>query len=171
MAGLGKVMLDEHARLMIVAGLRAAGFEVVPMSAGIQALRPRIPTVVNSAKRWRPASSCSLISGPTLRGYGSDAARTILPDRASVGEEIMDIGRTAHMAQEAGLSRMRAKETCADVDAVFRVPIEDAGYGAFYTHQLCHGLGVDIHEHLYLDGANKEKLKLGEFATNEPGMA
>ncbi|RYP70400.1 hypothetical protein DL771_005521 [Monosporascus sp. 5C6A] len=108
--------------------------------------------------------------GSTLHGYGSDVTRTILPDGASVSEELMNIWRTVHAAQEAGFSHMQANETCADVDAASRVPIEDAGYGAFYTHRLGHGLGLEVHEHPYLNGANKEKLKLGEVATNEPGI-
>lgn len=37
--GYAKVMLDEHVRYMIAAGLEAAGVEVVPMSEEIQALR------------------------------------------------------------------------------------------------------------------------------------
>ncbi|RYP46990.1 hypothetical protein DL768_006913 [Monosporascus sp. mg162] len=234
MAGLGKVMLDEHARFMIAAGLRGAGIEVVPMSAEVQALRSvktaaevailrAINTftleLVRSLQRcirlgvtqeavvaaglslfaragvgegfWSivlfgdqaayphggkfgktlDAGEFVLIDiGSTLHGYGSDVTRTILPDGASVSEELMNIWRTVHAAQEAGFSHMHANETCADVDAASRVPIEDAGCGVLYTHRLGHGLGLEMHEHPYLNGANKEKLKLGEVATNEPGI-
>ncbi|KAI3401560.1 hypothetical protein diail_10161 [Diaporthe ilicicola] len=37
--GLSRVVLDEHARFMIAAGLQKAGVEVVPMSEAIQSLR------------------------------------------------------------------------------------------------------------------------------------
>lgn len=37
--GFSKIMLDEHARFMIAAGLQDAGVEVVPMSETVQALR------------------------------------------------------------------------------------------------------------------------------------
>ncbi|RYP01048.1 hypothetical protein DL763_000469 [Monosporascus cannonballus] len=106
----------------------------------------------------------------TLHAYGSDVTRTILPDGAAVSEELMDTWGTVHAAQEAGFGYMHANETCVDVDASSRVPIEDAGYGAFYTHRLSHGLGLGMHEHPYLNGVKKEKLKLGEVATNEPGI-
>ncbi|RYP13290.1 hypothetical protein DL765_006964 [Monosporascus sp. GIB2] len=99
--------------------------------------------------------------GSTLHGYGSDVTQAILPDGASASEELMDIWGTVHAAQEAGFGYMHANETFANVDAPARVPIEDAGYGAFYTHRLGHGLGLGMHEHPYLNGANKEKLKLG----------
>jgi len=46
--------------------------------------------------------------------------------------------------------------------------ITDAGYGEFFTHRLGHGLGLEMHEHPYLNGANDEKLKAGEVVTNEP---
>jgi Xaa-Pro aminopeptidase len=42
------------------------------------------------------------------------------------------------------------------------------GYAPFYTHRLGHGLGLEMHEHPYLNGANDEKLRAGVVATNEP---
>ncbi|RYC58737.1 hypothetical protein CHU98_g7473 [Xylaria longipes] len=65
---------------------------------------------------------------------------------------------------------MRPHETCRDADAASRVPVEEEGYGPYYTHRLGHGLGLETHEHPYLNGANYEKLRAGEVVTNEPGI-
>lgn len=46
--------------------------------------------------------------------------------------------------------------------------ISNASYGPYFTHRLGHGLGLEIHEHPYLNGANHEILKGGEVVTNEP---
>jgi len=106
--------------------------------------------------------------GSALHGYGSDVTRTMLPDGASVSEDLMGIWHTVKAAQSAGLALMHANATCADVDAASRKVTIDAGFGPYYTHRLGHGLGLEVHEHPYLNGANQEKLKLGEVATNEP---
>ena len=80
----------------------------------------------------------------------------------------MGIWKTVHASQSAAVALMRANETCSDVDAASRKVITDAGYGEFFTHRLGHGLGLEMHEHPYLNGANSEKLKIGEVVTNEP---
>lgn len=106
--------------------------------------------------------------GSTLHDYGSDCTRTILPADGKVSEELMGIWDTVHAAQAAGFNLMKPNETCSEVDAASRKPVSDAGYAEFYTHRLGHGLGLEMHEHPYLNGANGEKLRVGEVASNEP---
>jgi len=65
---------------------------------------------------------------------------------------------------------MNVNETCSVVDSASREVIKSAGYGEFFTHRLGHGLGLEMHEHPYLSGANDEKLKAGHVVTNEPGI-
>jgi Xaa-Pro aminopeptidase len=106
--------------------------------------------------------------GSNLHGYGSDVTRTILPSKSKVSKELMNIWNTVHAAQGAAIKIMQVNETCSVVDSVSRKIIADAGYGEFFTHRLGHGLGLEMHEHPYLNGANDEKLKTGEVVTNEP---
>ena len=106
--------------------------------------------------------------GSRLHGYGSDVTRTILPSNSKVSKELMGVWKTVQAAQSAAIEHTRINETCSVVDAISRKIIADAGYGPFFTHRLGHGLGLEIHEHPYLNGANDEKLKAGEVVTNEP---
>jgi Xaa-Pro aminopeptidase len=46
--------------------------------------------------------------------------------------------------------------------------ISSGDYGPYFTHRLGHGLGLEVHEHPYLNGANDEWLKVGEVVTIEP---
>ena len=235
--GYRRVVLDEHVRFMIAAGLADAGVEVVPMPLAIQSLRA-VKTdaevailraineftleLVRSLQRclevgvttqeavveagralfaragadpggyWALALFGELAAyphggggggagrtlrdgefvlidiGSALHGYRSDVTRTILPRGGNASDELLGIWHTVRAAQSAGLERMHAGETCAEVDAASRVPVQEAGYAPFYTHRLGHGLGLEVHEHPYLNGANKEVLKLGHVATNEP---
>lgn len=231
--GFTKIMLDEHVRFMIAAGLEKAGVDVVPMSETVQSLRavktdaevdilrginsftleligslqPCIKvgmtqeTVLTAAKALFTRAGVGkgfwaiilfgdqaayphggkfgktlakgefvLIDiGSKLHDYGSDVTRTILPSGAEVSDELMGIWETVHAAQSAGFHLMHPNETCSEVDAASRKPISDAGYAEFYTHRLGHGLGLEMHEHPYLNGANsKEKLEIGEVVSNEP---
>lgn len=230
--GFSKVMLDEHARFMIAAGLQAAGVEVVPMSAAVQALRA-VKTAaeiailqginrftlelvgalqkclrVGVAQEAVVAAAHALFTragvgegfwaivlfgdqaayphggktgktlaagefvlidiGSVLHEYGSDVTRTILPSGGRVSEELLGIWKTVQAAQDAGFQLMQPNETCSVVDAASRKPVAEAGYAEFYTHRLGHGLGLEMHEHPYLNGANQEKLKIGEVVSNEP---
>jgi Xaa-Pro aminopeptidase len=108
--------------------------------------------------------------GTDLHEYGSDVTRTFLPKKSTVSKELLDIWHLVYDAQSAAIERMKANETCSVVDGVSRDIISGAGYGEFFTHRLGHGLGLEMHEHPYLNGANKEKLKAGQVVTNEPGV-
>ncbi|KAK7741414.1 hypothetical protein SLS63_000968 [Diaporthe eres] len=230
--GYSRVVLDEHARFMIAAGLQKAGVEVVPMTEAIQSLRSvktdaeieilkginaftlelvrslqkcikvgvTQETVVASAealfsragvgrgfwsivlfgdqaayphggkhgKTLGEGEFVLIDIGSKLHDYGSDVTRTILPSGGQVSDELKGIWKTVYEAQSAGFNLMHPNETCSEVDSASRKPVSDAGYAEFYTHRLGHGLGLEMHEHPYLNGANSEKLKIGEVVTNEP---
>ena len=106
--------------------------------------------------------------GSKLHDYGSDVTRTILPTGSEVTKELMDVWYTVQAAQAAAIELMNVNETCSVVDAAARKIITDNGYGDFFTHRLGHGLGLEMHEHPYLNGANGERLRIGEVVTNEP---
>lgn len=106
--------------------------------------------------------------GSVLHGYSADVTRTFLPNGVKVSDELWAIWETVYASQSAGFNKMFPNETCSAVDAASREPIAQAGYAEFYTHRLGHGLGLEMHEHPYLNGANSEKLKAGEVASNEP---
>ncbi len=61
---------------------------------------------------------------------------------------------------------MKAKE----VDAVARSVIEAGGYGERFIHSLGHGVGLDIHEHPYINKRNDVVLEENMVFTIEPGI-
>ncbi|TVY86275.1 putative peptidase [Lachnellula willkommii] len=232
--GFKKVMLDEHVRYMIAAGLEEAGVEVVGMSKEVQQLRAvktegelAILRGINefTLELVRSLQKCIKIGmtqeavfdaaealftragvgagywaivlfgeqaanphggslgktlgaeefvlidiGSKLHDYGSDVTRTILPSDATITAYLLAVWHIVHASQSAAIARMKVNETCSDVDAASRAVITNAGAGEFFTHRLGHGLGLEMHEHPYLNGANAEKLKAGEVVTNEPGI-
>jgi Xaa-Pro aminopeptidase len=98
--------------------------------------------------------------GGSLGGYNTDCTRTFHFGRP--GAEFEAVYRIVLEAQLAAEGAARRGNTLGDVDAAARGLIEQAGYGAYFTHRTGHGIGIDIHE-----GASADK---GEGTPLEPGM-
>jgi Xaa-Pro dipeptidase len=73
-------------------------------------------------------------------------------------------------AQSAAIERAAPGVPCSEVDAAARRVIERAGYGAYFTHRLGHGLGIDVHEPPYMVGHERTPLEPGMTFTSEPGI-
>ncbi|ORY78554.1 peptidase M24, structural domain-containing protein [Protomyces lactucae-debilis] len=231
------IMLDEHARFMIAAGLMNAGIDVFPATTQINSLRAVKSdaelAILKGINRFtlelvRSVQQCIEVGmtqghvteaaeglfsaagvgagfwsivlfgdeaasphgshdgagrvlkegefvlidiGSSLHGYGSDVTRTILPKKGKVSHRLMDAWHLVHAAQGAALEKMVEGTPCAAVDKAARAVLDAAGLGDAFTHRLGHGLGLEMHEHPYLNGANmEESLLMNEVATNEPGV-
>lgn len=98
--------------------------------------------------------------GSTCGGYASDITRMLhLGPPTARYQTVHD---TVEAALAAGLAAAVPGATCADVDAATRAVIEDAGFGAFFTHRTGHGLGLSTHE--------PPSIMAGEDTVLEPGM-
>jgi Xaa-Pro dipeptidase len=107
-------------------------------------------------------------AGCKVRGYTSDVTRTVSFGPPS--DEVRKVYGLVDRAQAAGIEALRAGATGADVDAAARKVIDAGGYGAFFTHRLGHGLGMDGHEPPYLVRGNTTPLAPGNTVTVEPGV-
>ena len=85
-------------------------------------------------------------------------------------DEVRKVYGVVDKAQVAGIAALDAGRTGEEVDAAARKVIEDAGYGAYFTHRLGHGLGMDGHEQPYLVKGNRKPLVAGNTVTIEPGV-
>lgn len=106
--------------------------------------------------------------GATADGYISDLTRTF-----AVGEvdpEYRKIAEIVLGANEAGRAASRPGVPCANVDKAARHVIEQAGYGAYFTHRTGHGIGMEGHEDPYMRGDNMQMLYPGMAYTVEPGI-
>ena len=106
--------------------------------------------------------------GCRVRGYTSDVTRTV--SFGAPSDEVRKVYGIVDRAQVAGIETLEAGRTGEDVDRAARKVIEDAGYGAYFTHRLGHGLGMDGHEQPYLVKGNRKPLTVGNTVTIEPGV-
>jgi Xaa-Pro aminopeptidase len=101
-------------------------------------------------------------------GYCSDITRCV-----HVGEppaEVAEAYAVLHSAQQAAVAAATVGTSCAEVDAVARRIIADAGYGDYFIHRTGHGIGVEEHEDPYIVEGNDTPLAPGHAFSIEPGI-
>lgn len=111
---------------------------------------------------------CVIDLGAVYQGYCSDMTRTsVLGEPPADLREIYAVCAEAHAAAVAAV---RPGIACADLDAVAREVITQAGYGPQFGHGLGHGVGIEIHEAPRVGTAAAGTLASGMVVTIEPGI-
>ncbi len=126
------------------------------------------PHASPSERMLQPGDLLVVDWGATFEGYISDLTRTF-----AVGEieaEYRKIHEVVQQANAAGRAAASPGTACAGVDRAARGVIEQAGYGAYFTHRTGHGIGLEGHEEPYIRGDNTQILIPGMAFTVEPGI-
>ena len=106
--------------------------------------------------------------GARYRGYCADLSRTIVvgqPDE--MFRRVYDMVLGAQIAAE---ERVRPGMTGAEVDAIARDILAEAGYGDNFGHSLGHGVGLAVHELPRVGPNATDRLEDGMVFTIEPGV-
>jgi Xaa-Pro aminopeptidase len=106
--------------------------------------------------------------GGVRAGYCSDTTRTAVigaPD-----PEFAELYAVLREAQAAACDAVQPGVACADIDAVARGIIDEAGYGEAFIHRTGHGIGMEGHEEPYIVASNPEPLQAGHAFSIEPGI-
>lgn len=106
--------------------------------------------------------------GGRKEGYVSDITRMAALGTPPEGYDA--VHAVVEAAVQAALAVIRPGVAAQDVDAAAREVIAAAGYGAFFTHRLGHGLGIEVHEPPWITGTNPQTLAEGMVFTVEPGI-
>lgn len=100
--------------------------------------------------------------------YWCDMTRTVFyKDAGDEQKKVYEIVRNANLAGEAAV---RPGVRLCDIDRAARKVIEDAGYGAYFTHRLGHGCGLAIHEPPDCSSVNQQVVEPGMCFSIEPGV-
>ena len=150
--------------LMRRGGASGSAFDTIVAAGENSAL----PHARPGPRRIEPGDLVVIDFGAIIDGYRSDMTRTVC-----VGEPRPPGGRVYEVvreSQQAGVEAVADGVSCADVDAVCREVISDAGWGEAFLHSTGHGVGLDIHEAPSLSSRSDEVLAAGEIVTVEPGI-
>ena len=158
---------DREVAQAISAGFRRAGYEgygLVQFGA-LSALPHGHPR----GDVLREGTVVLFDGGCEVEGYWSDITRTRFFGGAPPAE-FTKVHGVVHDAQSAAIARVRPGVAAEEIDRAAREVIDKAGYGAFFTHRLGHGLGMDGHEPAYMVKGNAQVLEPGFVFTVEPGI-
>ena len=103
-----------------------------------------MPHAVPGETVIQPGMFVTMDFGCVYEGYCSDMTRTVAVGQPT--EEMERVYHTVLEAQRAGIAAARAGVTGSEVDRAARQVIQQAGYGAFFSHSFGHSLGLEIHE-------------------------
>jgi Xaa-Pro aminopeptidase len=146
-------------------GVDGSSFETI-VASGPNGAKPHArPT----DRRVEPGELVVIDFGAIVDGYCSDMTRTLC-----VGEPREDVAlRMAAVVKESqreGVAAVAAGVRGADVDAVCRAVIADAGWGDAFIHGTGHGVGLEIHEAPRVGSTSDDVLATGHVVTVEPGV-
>ena len=145
-------------------GASAMSFDPIVASGPNSALPHARPT----ERTLQQGDMVVIDMGCFVNGYASDMTRTI-----SIGEpdeEARKVYNVVLQAQESALSAASAQLSNSALDNVARSFIKDSGYGAYFTHSLGHGVGLQIHEWPSISWRMDHPLSAGMVLTIEPGI-
>ncbi|MFS1663601.1 M24 family metallopeptidase [Streptococcus sp. zg-JUN1979] len=144
-------------------GATGPSFEFIVASGA----RSEMPHGVATDKIIRQGEMLTLDFGCYYEHYVSDMTRTIHIGEPS--DEERAIYDCVLASNQALIDAVCEGMTYRDYDKIARRVIEEAGYGAYFTHGIGHGIGLDIHEIPYF-GKSDDKVVAGMTLTDEPGI-
>ena len=100
--------------------------------------------------------------------YCSDMTRTFFTAEPTAHQRA--VYETVRRANEAAEKIVRPGVTFAQIDRAARSVIEDAGWGAAFTHRLGHQIGLTDHEPGDVSAAHDEPVRPGQCFSIEPGI-
>lgn len=116
----------------------------------------------------KPGDTVIMDVGLLWKHYCSDMTRTVhFGEVSDTQKRVRDI---VIAANRAGIAMCRPGVRMKDIDRAARKVIEDAGYGAYFTHRTGHGIGLDEHEFPDVSSVSEVVARPGMIFSVEPGI-
>ena len=106
--------------------------------------------------------------GSKYNMYCSDLTRTIF--LGDPGDRLKRAYEVVREAQNAGLAQIREGTSAESVDAAARDVIDASEFKGLFIHSFGHGIGMDIHQPIFVSPRSKNILKAGNVISAEPGI-
>ena len=146
-------------------GASGPSYETIVAAGPVNAARPHHrPTDT----RIEPGHTVIIDVGALYDGYHSDMTRTFVVGEPT--QQQLEMYEVVLAAQRAGVDAVQTGISTAELDAVCRDAITEAGYGEWFSHGTGHGVGLLIHEDPFVNRTGDLKLQVGDVVTVEPGV-
>jgi Xaa-Pro aminopeptidase len=143
-------------------GASTSAFEII-VASGPNAAYPHH---ITSQRKLCSQESVLIDMGVDFSGYKSDLTRTFFLDK--ITPLARKVYNTVREAQSAAFRYIKPGVVSIKIDQAARRRITQKGYGAFFGHNLGHGVGLEVHEAPSISGKEKITLEPGMVFTVEP---
>ncbi|MDD5042997.1 MAG: Xaa-Pro peptidase family protein [Candidatus Omnitrophica bacterium] len=145
-------------------GCNGPAFDTI-VASGPNSSRPHH---LSGQRKLRRGEGVLMDLGVDYLGYKSDLTRVVFLGKINpLVREIYDIVRKAH---DLAIERIHPGAEMSEIDRVAREYIASKGYAACFTHNLGHGVGLEIHEEPHFSRNEASAVKPGMVFTVEPGI-
>lgn len=118
--------------------------------------------------RLKPHDVALFDFGTKFDRYCSDMTRSVFY------KEPADVLRRAYEvvldAQEAGIAEYRAGAKANAADLAARKVIDESEFKGRFIHSFGHGIGMDVHQPIYVSPRSEQVLSAGNIVSAEPGV-
>ncbi len=163
--GLSEIEIAaELERFIRYKGARTSSFETIVASGR----NSSFPHHLTSKRRLKKCDYLFIDIGVDYRGYKSDLTRPFFLGK--IPSKINKIYQIVHQAQIRAINKIMPGVKICEIDRCARQYIAKYGYGGFFTHNLGHGIGLEVHEEPYISTNNKATTQAGMVFTVEPAI-
>jgi len=145
-------------------GARSSAFDII-VASGSNSSHPHH---LSGQRRLRNNEPVLIDLGVDYQGYKSDLTRVFFLGKIKVlVSRVYDIVLSA---QQQAIKRIKPGAEMAEIDRVAREYIASKGYARYFSHNLGHGFGLEVHEDPHISGKEGSAIKPGMTFTVEPGI-
>jgi len=163
-----EIMAHGNAAMLELAARRYPDLHITSGSRPVSGEKSVLPHSIPSGRRLGSRDIVIHGTGCVVEGYYSEDERTIFVGAPTPQQE--RLFEIMVRAQQAAVDAIRPGVRCKEIDRAARSVIDDAGYGAQFTHRTGHGIGIDIHEAPYFSASDETVLQPGMVMSVEPGI-
>lgn len=145
-------------------GATSPSFETI-VAAG---LNSALPHHTPGNYRLKKGDFVLIDFGAYVAGYCSDITRTLVLGKAT--DEQKQLYQTVLEAQKKALAKIKPKVEAKEVAAEVHQYLQQKGVEQFFTHNLGHGVGLEVHEQPTLSVESTSSLEASMVITVEPGL-
>ncbi|MDP2044546.1 MAG: M24 family metallopeptidase, partial [Candidatus Omnitrophota bacterium] len=157
-------VVAELERFIRYHGARASAFDII-VASGRNSSQPHH---LSGESRLSDNQPVLIDLGVDFQGYKSDLTRVFFLGKIKV--LVSKVYAIVLKAQEQAIKRIRPGAEMAEIDRVAREYIASKGYAKYFTHNLGHGFGLEVHEDPRISRNEASSLKPGMTFTVEPGI-
>ncbi len=157
-------IVAELERFIRYQGARCASFDII-VASGPNSSQPHH---LSGQKKLKNNEPVLIDLGVDYQGYKSDLTRVLFLGRINIlARKLYSI---VLKAQELAIKKVRPGAEIAEIDRVARDYIAKKGYAKWFTHNLGHGFGLEVHEEPHISGNEVSALKPGMTFSIEPAI-